>query len=103
MKWGHEGMPREEKKGDVVPRARPFITLAIRKGSKLFEGRLPLARRKRGDGLEVDLDPVSFAALLASAGRSFTVDQVAEEIVRLRQAERPEEHDDHDYSGEGET
>lgn len=96
-------MSKEEKAEGVAPRARPFITLAIKKGSRLLEGRLPMARRKRGDELEVDLDPVPFAALLASAGRSFTVDQVAEEIAGLRRSEQADKHEDEGSFEEGDT
>lgn len=103
MKWGHEKMSGEARKAEKVPRTRPFITLAIQNGSKLFEGRLPLARRKRGEGLEVDLDPVSFAALLASAGKLFTVDQVAEEIARLKQANQGDEGGGEISTGKGEV
>lgn len=96
-------MPGEEKTTGEAPRSRPFITLNISKGSRLFDGRLPLERRKRGEGLEVELDPVSFAALLASAGKLFTVEQVAEEIARLRQSEQSDEGADEEVSGEGEA
>lgn len=99
-KWGPRKMPGQEKAADRPGRSRPFITLMIKKGSKLFEGRLPLARRKRGDGLEVDLDPVSFAALFASAGRLFTVDRVTKEIPKLRQAEKGDD-DPEESSREG--
>lgn len=96
-------MPGEERKAELGYRDRPFITLAIQKGSRLFKGRLPLAQRKCGEGLEVDLDPVSFAALLASAGKLFTVDQVAEEIARLKQADQAGEGEGETSTGEGEA
>jgi hypothetical protein len=103
LKWGREAMPGEDKTPDEAPQSRPFITLSISKGSRLFDGRLPLERRKRSEGLEVDLDPVSFAALLASAGKLFTVEQVAEEIARIKQSEQPDDGGDGKVPGEGEA
>jgi hypothetical protein len=96
-------MPGEGRDTEIGTGARPFITLAIQKGSRLFDGRLPLARRKRGDRLEIDLDPVSFAALLASAGKLFTVDQVAAEIANLKQADQADDGEGETSTGEGEA
>jgi hypothetical protein len=85
----------------MARRARPFITLVIKHGSKLLEGRLPLARRKRSDGMEVDLDPVSFAALLASVGKLFSVDQVTEEIKKLGPVGQPDQVEKEGCAGKG--
>lgn len=84
-------------------RTRPLVKLVIEKGSRLIDGRLPLARSERANGMEVVVDPVSFAALLASVGRLFTVDQVAGEMATMEEGREDAEKTSSAAPGEAEA
>jgi hypothetical protein len=53
--------------------------------------------------MEVVVDPVSFAALLASVGRLFTVDQVAGEMATMEEGGEPAEKTSLAAPGEAEA
>jgi hypothetical protein len=84
--------------------SRLSVGLVIKRGSPLRDGRLPLQRIERGDELEIEVDPVSLAALLASVGRPFTVAQAEQGIWSLRKGDlQGDQSDSPGESQEGES
>lgn len=88
---------------DPHPRAdgmpRPQVTMTLDQDSPLAQGRLPVKRRLGGGRLEIRVDAVALAALLASVGRLFTVAQT-EAYLRSRLKVRKESTPE-GTSGEG--
>lgn len=64
-------------------RPRTIMKILIEKGSPLCEGRLPVNHHMTPDGIIARVDPVSYAALLASAGKYFPLDEVVAYMIEM--------------------
>jgi hypothetical protein len=64
-------------------RPRTVIKILIEKASPLSVGRLPINREITPDGIIARLDPVSCAALLASVGKYFPLEEVSSYMIEV--------------------
>lgn len=70
-------------------RACPIVTLRIAPGTLLHTSAwLPQTKETNSDGsIQVDLDPVTFSAVMASVGKLYLVDAVIEDLEMHRRRE----------------
>jgi len=62
---------------------RTIIKILIEEGSALSDGRLPINREVTPNGIIARVDPVSYGALLASAGNYFPLEEVAAYMIEV--------------------
>jgi len=87
-----------------MPRAgrltRPVVRLFIPRGSPLAKGRLPVQKQEVDGGWFVNLDPISMAAMLTSAGKPCGVQQASKEMLWLTPSDKQFSDEDKSPTGD---
>ena len=70
------------------------MKILIEDGSPLSKGRIPITHDITPEGIIARVDPVSYGALLSSAGNYFPLEEVAVYMLELAKESSPQVHDE---------
>ena len=73
---------------------RTIMKILIEADSPLSNGRIPITHDITPEGIIARVDPVSYAALLASAGNFFPLEEVADYMIELAKENSPRNCED---------